>query len=88
MSEENVLLDVYQRLGSIEAKVDDVREIRDKANEANTVANKALQIAERVEEEVDEMQAEQTNNRRWLVGIIVSTIFSILGVIFAVLSVI
>lgn len=86
MSEEKVLLDVYQRLGSIEAKVDDVREIRDKANEAKTLAIKAHQIAERVESEVDGMQAEQTNNRRWLIGIIVSTIFSILGVIFAVLS--
>lgn len=83
---DELIRDIYQRLGGIEAKVDDIRAIRNTANDAHATAERALQVAERAEEAIEGIRTDQSNNRRWLIGLVVSTVFSILGVIFAVLS--
>ncbi|MGE7843959.1 hemolysin XhlA family protein [Lysinibacillus sp. NPDC093712] len=84
--EDSLVRDIYQRLGGIEAKLDDVRAIRQTANIADATANQALRLAESHEEELKEMRAEASANRRWLIGTIIGGIFSTIGVVTTILA--
>lgn len=84
--DDSLVRDIYHRLGGIEGKLDDIRSIRNTANDAHATATLALTTAERVETEVNGMQAEQRTNKRWLIGLIVTTLFSVVGVVFAILN--
>lgn len=79
---QSILLDVYQRLGGIEAKIDDVREVRLTANEAKTTADTALLISEQNTQAISQMQSDAVTQKRWLIG----TAFSTLSVIIAVVA--
>jgi len=84
--DQSVLLDVYQRLGGIEAKIDDFRTIRETANQASATAEQALTIGQRNEAELKDMRTETNNNRRWLIGIIITVVISVITTIIALLS--
>lgn len=87
IQDNDLVRDIYQKLGGIEAKIDDVRSIRDTANEANTTAKTALRMAESHEEEFKEMRKESAINRRWLIGLIVTVSISIVGGLFTLFQV-
>ena len=84
--EQKIWLDVYQRLGGIEAKIDDVRQIRQTANEADAKADKALLLSEQNADEIGAMKSEATIQKRWLVGTVVGGVFSSASLIIAMLS--
>ena len=70
---EELTRDIYQRLGGIEAKLDDVRFIRDTANDAQKKAEMAQQTAEDNDKNLDNL----TSTMKWAFGLIVPTIVSI-----------
>lgn len=84
--DQSVLLDVYQRLGGIEAKIDDFRTIRETANQASATAEQALTLGQRNEAELKDMRTETNNNRRWLIGIIITVVISVITTIITLLS--
>ena len=84
--EDNLERDIYHRLGGIEAKLDDVRAIRQTANDAEATAAQALRMAESHEDELKEMRQEGNANRRWLIGTIAGSILSFVSVIVAIIA--
>lgn len=84
--QSSVLLDVYQRLGGIEAKIDDFRTIRETANQASATAEQALTLGQRNESAIKDMQTETNTNRRWLIGTVVGGVLSVLSVIVAIIA--
>ena len=86
MEDRSVILDVYQRLGGIEAKIDDFRAVRETANQANATADQALLLGKRNETAIDEMRTETNANRRWLIGTIAGSILSMASVIIAIIA--
>ena len=84
--EDNLERDIYHRLGGIEAKLDDVRAIRQTANDAEATATQALRMAESHEDELKEMRQEGNANRRWLIGTIAGSILSFISVIVAIIA--
>lgn len=84
--DQSVLLDVYQRLGGIEAKIDDFRTIRETANQASATAEQALTLGQRNEAELKDMRTETNINRRWLIGIIITVVISVITTIITLLS--
>lgn len=86
--DQSVLLDVYQRLGGIEAKIDDFRAVRETANQANATADQALTLGQRNETAINEMRTETSTNRRWLVATIAGSILSMASVIVAIIALI
>lgn len=84
--DQSVLLDVYQRLGGIEAKIDDFRTIRETANQASATAEQALTLSQRNEAELKDMRTETNNNRRWLIGTIITAAFSVVGVVTTIIA--
>lgn len=84
--DQSVLLDVYQRLGGIEAKIDDFRAVRETANQANATADQALTLGQRNETAINEMRTETNTNRRWLIGTIITAAFSVVGVVTTIIA--
>lgn len=84
--EDSLVRDIYQRLGGIEAKIDDFRTVRETANQANATADQALTLGQRNEAELKEMRTETNANRRWLIGTIIAAAFSIVGVVTTVIA--
>lgn len=89
---DELIRDIYQRLGGIEAKIDDIKSIRTTADNAQAVANRAEQKAdtnakdiEEIREEMAEARKEAATNKRWLVGTIITTASAIIGFIIALL---
>lgn len=90
---QSVLLDVYQRLGGIEAKIDDVKSIRVTADDAKSTAQRAEQKSDANEKVIQEIRTdiadsrkESANNKRWLIGTIITTAVSIVGLILTIIS--
>lgn len=86
MNDQSVLLDVYERLGGIDAKIDDFRTIRETANQASATAEQALTLGQRNESAIKDMQTETNTNRRWLIGTVVGGVLSVLSVIVAIIA--
>lgn len=84
--EDSLVRDIYQRLGGIEAKIDDFRTVRETANQADATANQALRLAESHEEALKEMRSETNNNRRWLIGTVVGGVLSTASIVVAIIS--
>lgn len=84
--DQSILLDVYERLGGIDAKIDDFRTIRETANFAKATANQALTLSQRNESEIKEMRAETSANRRWLIGTVIGGVLSMASVIVAIIA--
>lgn len=87
-SNQSILLDVYQRLGGIEAKIDDVKSIRITADNAQTTAYRAEQKSENNAKDIEEIRKdivdsrkESEANKRWLIGMAVTTALTIVGLI-------
>jgi len=87
MNDQSVLLDVYERLGGIDAKIDDFRTIRETANRAEATAEQALTLSQRNESELKDMRTETNNNRRWLIGTVIGGVLSMASVIVAIVAV-
>lgn len=87
MNDQSVLLDVYERLGGIDAKIDDFRTIRETANRAEATAEQALTLSQRNETELKDMRTETNNNRRWLIGTVIGGVLSMASVIVAIIAV-
>jgi len=86
MNDQSVLLDVYERLGGIDAKIDDFRTIRETANRAEATAEQALSLSQRNEAELKDMRTETNNNRRWLIGTVIGGVLSMASVIVAIIA--
>lgn len=87
---EELIRDIYQKLGGIEAKLDDIKSIRSTADNAQAVANRAEQKSdtnardiEDIREEMAEARKENSANRRWLIGTIITTVSAVIGCIIA-----
>lgn len=71
--DDNLTRDIYERLGGIEAKLDDVRQIRDTANRAE----KEAEIAHR-QSKVNSKDLEKlTGTIKWGFGLIVAVVIPI-----------
>lgn len=74
MAEENkLMLDIYERLGGIDAKLDNVNAIKQTADDAFKIANRADQKAEDAQEDIKSL----TNTLKWGLGIGASAIITI-----------
>lgn len=85
--EDSLVRDIYQRLGGIEAKIDDFRTVRETANQADATANQALRLAESHEDALKEMRSETNINRRWLIGTVIGGVLSTASLVVAIISI-
>ncbi|WP_427110851.1 hypothetical protein [Lysinibacillus xylanilyticus] len=90
---QSVLLDVYQRLGGIEAKIDDVKSIRVTADDAKSTAQRAEQKSDangvdikEIRSEIADSRKESANNKRWLIGTIITTALTVVGLAISILN--
>jgi len=90
---DELIRDIYQRLGGIEAKIDDVKSIRIIADNAQTTANRAEQksdnnakVIEDIREEMAEAKKEANGNKRWLIGTIITTALTLAGLAMSLLQ--
>lgn len=74
---EKEFMEIYERLGSIEAKIDDIRGIRDMAHNAEKQAEQAWALAESNLEHVKRLE----NNFKWLFGMVLSVMTPILVIV-------
>ncbi|WP_060210491.1 hemolysin XhlA family protein [Sporosarcina koreensis] len=75
---DDLVRDIYERLGGIEAKLDDVRAIRNTADAAQLVAKEALLKAESNGRDIEKLES----TLKWAIGIIIPVVLFILGYIF------
>ena len=71
--EDDLIRDVYQRLGGIEAKIDDIKAIRTTAENAVTIANRAEQLAKTNDRSITNINA----NLKWGFGLIAAAVVPI-----------
>jgi len=67
---DELIRDIYERLGSMEAKIDDVRTIRDTAHSADKKADKALQKSESNTRDIENI----TSTMKWAIGLLTSAV--------------
>lgn len=91
--DQSILLDVYQRLGGIEAKIDDMKSIRISVDSAQATAQRAEQKSdsnakdiEDIREVMSETKKEATVNKRWLIGTIITTVLAVAGLAMSLLQ--
>lgn len=70
--------EIYKELGSLNAKMDDVRHIRDTAERAENTANEANISTRSAHKRIDKLE----NHNTWLVRLVVA--FVVMGVLGAV----
>ena len=70
---DDLIRDIYQRLGGIEAKIDDVKSIRITADNAQATAQRAEQKSEANEKAISNLSA----TLKWGLGIGASAIVSL-----------
>lgn len=75
--DEKSTIEIYERLGSIEAKIDDIRGIRDLAHSAEKQASTASSLAVSNLEHIRRLE----NNFKWLFGVVVSVMTPILVIV-------
>lgn len=74
MAEENkLMLDIYERLGGIDAKLDNVNAIKITADDALKIANRAELKADDAQEDIVKL----TSTLKWGLGICASAIIAI-----------
>lgn len=81
---DEIMRDLYERLGGIEAKLDDVRAIRSTANEADKKADMASQIAKNNSKDIQRL----ISTLKWAFGLVASILvpvaLAVLKIIFGV----
>jgi len=79
---EEILRDLYERMGRLEAKIDDVRSIRETADSAFRLAEKAMIKAEDNESDINKL----ASTLKWTTGTILTALIPlvlfVLGKIF------
>lgn len=78
MSEHDVMIKIHERLGRIEAKIDDINSIRSTADEAYRIAERAEQRSTDNSNDIERLGA----TIKWGVGITVTISLFVLGKIF------
>jgi len=73
------MIKIHERLGRIEAKIDDINSIRTKADEAQRTAERAEQRSDENAAAIQRLAA----TIKWAVGIAVTVAIFILGKLFA-----
>lgn len=92
---EELIRDIYERMGRMEAKLDDVRQIRVTADNAQRLAERAIQRTETTERDIERLveldsdrQSQAQTHKRWLVGLAVSSALSALGIALTIYKII
>jgi len=79
---EDILRDLYERMGRLEAKIDDVRSIRETADSGFRLAEKAMVKAEDNESDINKL----ASTLKWTMGTILTALIPlvlfVLGKIF------
>lgn len=79
---EDILRDLYERMGRLEAKIDDIRAIRETADSAFRLAEKAMIKAEDNESDINKL----SSTLKWTTGTILTALIPlvlfVLGKIF------
>lgn len=70
MEENGSAVEIYERLGRIEAKIDDIASIRDMTVKTDRKVEQALAMADSNQEHIRRLE----NNMKWLFGILVSVV--------------
>lgn len=81
-----LLLDISERLVRVETKIDDVIDIRQKAEDAKEIANKAELTSKRNAEDIKAMQEEAATQKRWIIGTVAGGVFSTASIVIAIVS--
>lgn len=71
---EELVRNIYERMGSMEAKIDDIRQIRDTSDKAHRIAEKALQASATNEKSIERNAASM----RWSVGAIITVLVPVI----------
>ena len=66
-------IEIYERLGSIEAKIDDIRSVRDMAYNSDRKAEQALSIAKANLDHIERLE----RNFKWVFGALSSILMPI-----------
>lgn len=72
------VVEIFERLGSIEAKIDNINSIRDVAYDADKKAEQAVSQASNNMSHITRLE----NNFKWAVGLIVSIVVPIAVIVF------
>lgn len=75
---EELIRDIYERMGRMEAKLDDVRAIREKSDEALDTARRAEQKSDTNAQDI----AKLSGTIKWSIGTCVPLLLFVLGKIF------
>ena len=70
---EDILRDLYERMGRLEAKIDDVRSIRETADNAFRLAEKAIHMGEDNKNDIDKL----SSTIKWAIGTIATILIPI-----------
>jgi hypothetical protein len=70
---EEILRDLYERMGRLEAKIDDVRQIRETADNALRIAEKAHQMSQSNKDDINKL----SSTIKWTTGTILTVLVPI-----------
>lgn len=70
---EDILRDLYERMGRLEAKIDDIRSIRETADSAFRLAEKAIHMGEDNKNDIDKL----SSTIKWAIGTIATILIPI-----------
>jgi Haemolysin XhlA len=79
---EDILRDLYERMGRLEAKIDDVRSIRETADSAYRLAEKAMVKAEDNENDINKLSSTLKWTTGTILTVLVPLVLFVLGKIF------
>lgn len=79
---EEILRDLYERMGRLEAKIDDVLSIRETANRAYHLAEKAMVKAEDNENDINKLSSTLKWTTGTILTVLVPLVLFVLGKIF------
>lgn len=79
---EEILRDLYERMGRLEAKIDDIRTIRETADNAFRLAEKAMFKAEDNENDINKLASTLKWTTGTILTVLVPLVLFVLGKIF------
>lgn len=85
--DQSILLELVQRLATIEAKLDDIRHIRKAVSSAESKAGEALLLAKQNSDDIANIRSEGGNQKRFILTTVLGVIFSISSMIIALISI-
>lgn len=78
LDDNKQFIEIYERLGSIDAKIDDIRGMREVAYQADRKAEQSLAIAESNAQHVTRLE----NNFKWVFGLLASVLTPVAMIVF------